>query len=264
MEKSEKTKRNGIAAAAIIHSRTRYGDFREGLLARPADMTREQVYRWKQQILRCTREPEEMRDGHQVRRAVMGDGVYGAVGVAAYFRDIATGSFEDEGRRPAYGFVGFGWKSAPFFSPSAFPSIADFRDLTERYVVPRWEEPKNGKDAEKATLSEYRECWNGTFAAEQSEPGGRPGAVSEDAETAVRQALERVVRGEKVFFCTGLPEEMPEPDVAADGDGGRSIKRSDGMSDHETSAHGVKGRLVWAAVIAGLLCGAVIWTLVFR
>lgn len=267
-ETNEGIKTEETKAAAIIHGRTRYRDFREGLLVRPEDMTEEQAYRWKKQILRCTREPEEMRIGHQVRRAVISDGVFGVVGVAAYFRDIAAGSFEDEGRRPAYGFVGFIWRIDSFFRPSSFPSTADFKGLAERYVVPRWEEPKNGRNAEKATLLAYKEGWGEAFTGrglsewlnieEQSE------TESADSESAVRQALKRAVRGEKVFFCTGLPEQRPEPDF--DADDGISDDR---IPDHETPRHEISNHrgaspLVWAAAIAGFLCGAVILTLVFR
>lgn len=244
-EANETNAANEINAAVIIHSRTRYRDFREGLLVRPADMTGEQAYRWKKQILRCTREPEEMRTGHQVRRAVIGDGVYGAVGVAAYFRDLATGSFEDEGRRPAYGFVGLIWKIDSFFQPCTFPSMEVFQGLVESYVVPRWEEPKNTKDAEAATLSAYQECWDETAYV--------------DADTAVRQALEQAVRGENVFYCTGLPEQISEREVSMDSGTGEKRKVAEEISNHR-----VKRGLVWAAAAAGLLCGAVIWALMFR
>lgn len=239
-----------MGAAVIVHSRTRYRDFREGLLVRPADMTEEQMYQWKKQILRCTREPEEMRARHQARRAVIGDGVYGAVGVAVYFRDLATGSFEDEGRRPAYGFVGYIWKINSFFRPRVFPSMEDFRNLLMKYVIPRWEEPKNGKDSEKTTLSAYEECWD------ETEPS--------ELERSVQQALEQAVRGEKVFFCTGLPERISELGFYADSSAGKNIETADKILNHRTLDHKARLRLIWAVVIGGFLCGAMIWALVFR
>lgn len=234
---------NRDGAAAIIHSRTRYRDYREGLLARPGDMTETQAYQWKQQLLRCTREPEEMRAGHQVRRAVICDGVYGVAGVAAYFRDIATGSFEDEGRRPAYGFVGIAWKNDSLFRPSGFPSMADFRLLVEKYVIPRWEEPKNGKDAEKATLSGYQEQWTEGFRSERKDT--EPQA---DTETQVRQALERAVRGERVFYCSGLPEQanMEGASDAAD-------------QEQAMSGSGLNRGFVAAGIICVVAVGILIW-----
>lgn len=260
-------------AAVIIHSRTRYGDYREGLLVRPADMSKEQVYQWKKQILRCTGEPEEMRTMHQVRRAVISDGVYGAVGVAAYFRDIALSSFEDEGRRPAYGFVGFIWKINSGFRPSAFPSMADFRYLTERYVVPRWEEPKNGMNTEKATLSAYQECWDSTSdmreiyrrpeSPERLKQDEWPGIRDMDSDLSVKQALERAVRGENVFYCTGLPEppqeQAEDQKYVADTGAGEPIKIA-GEVPGDASKH----RLIRAVITAAFLCGAVIWALLFR
>lgn len=275
----EEIEGNKPNAAVMIHSRTRYRDYREGLLVRPADMTDEQVYQWKKQVLCCTREPEEMRAGHQVRRAVIGDGVYAAAGVAAYFRDIASGSFEDEGRRPAYGFVGFVWKIDSGFRPFSFPSMADFRYLTERYVVPRWEEPKNAKDAEKATLSAYNECWDGASGnpelserqkisgqpepSEKLKPDKWPEPGETDSEISLKQALERVMRGANVFYCTGLPEQMREQKAdyryQADSGAGKPMEISDSMPG-DASKH----RLIWAVAAAGLLCGAVIWMMLFR
>lgn len=255
-EGMEKTEPPG--AAAIIHSRTRYRDYREGLLARPADMTKAQAYQWKRQLLRCTGEPEEMRAGHQVRQAVICDGVYGVAGVAAYFRDIATGSFEDEGRRPAYGFVGFAWKNDSLFCPSGFPSMEDFRLLVERYVIPRWEEPKNGKDTEKATLSGYQEQWrekSGTGQVGTGHAGAgqawteQAEAEQEDAEALVRQALELAIRGEKVFYCTGLPEQ----------------EHMDRVSDAAGEAQEASGfQLNRGLVVAGFICAMAIGILIWK
>lgn len=246
MVKKEELEIAEQCGAAVIHSRTRYRDFREGLLVRPADMTETQAYQWKRQLLRCTREPEEMRTRHQVRRAVICDGMYGVAGVAAYFRDIAGGSFEDEGRRPAYGFVGFVWKTDSLFRPSAFPSMEDFRHLIEEYVIPRWEEPKNGKDAEKATLSDYREPWTEWAGIEQA-----------DVEALLKQAMERAVRGERVFYCTGLPEQQAERLCMEENAEGTENKV------RQTSRPRLNRRFATAGIICGAAVGILIWKILF-
>lgn len=246
----EAEKTEPARAAAMIHSRTRYRDYREGLLARPGDMTEAQAYQWKQQLLRCTGEPEEMRAGHQVRRAVICDGIYGVAGVAAYFRDIATGSFEDEGRRPAFGFVGLVWKNDSPFHPSGFPSMADFRLLVEKYVIPRWEEPKNGRDAEKATPSDYREQWTGWAGVQQA-----------DDDVLLGQALEQAVRGERVFFCTGLPEPAERSYMEETSE--MTEMKGQQTKGQQASAPGLNRRFVTAGIICCMAIGILIWKILF-
>ena len=244
--------------AAIIHSRTRYRDYREGLLVCPSDMTREEVYQWKQRLLCCTENPEEMREGHLVRRAVICDGVYAVAGVAAYFRDLYSGSFEDEGRRPVHGFVGFAWKvDSPYLSACSrrFPSRQELGRLVETYVIPRWEEPKNGRDAEKATLSDYREGWFGGAAGESVSDLEQP-----EESACVRQAMEQACRGEWVFYCEGVESLPAGPPVCG------TVRMEPGCVESHFKEKTVKkgGGIVWIAAAVGIFFGAMALAFLFR
>ena len=243
-------------AAVIVHGRTRYTDYRQKFLVRPVDMEDDQIYHWKALIQRCTGSPEEMRETHCLRRAVIAADGYAAAGIAGYFRDIYPASFEDEGMRPVQGFVGFIWKTEDLPKDGKFPRLQAFRSAIEEYVIPRWEEPKNSPDGEMASFSDYRDRRDGAEEADWTE----------DEDAGLTQALRRACTGENVFYCTGLPEEPLKKQAEDAGDSTAvyrsgvhpSLERENRKTDRRTPARksGGTGAAVYlaVAVLAAVLC----------
>ena len=229
-------------AAVLIHSRTRYRDYRQKFLVRPVDMEETQIYHWRGLVQRCTVCPEELRRTRKLRRAVISADGYIAVGAAGYFRDLYPAAFEDEGGRPVQGFVGLVWKREDMPAQLYFPSVQVFRSAVTEYMIPRWEEPVNCLDGEKASFSDYRD---------RREDGGEWGwPDSPEEEKGLEQALRQAKDGEDVFFCAGLPAEEKRKEEG--GRKGEAAKKESAGQRHASLKAAAAVCLICAAVMAAV------------
>jgi hypothetical protein len=153
---------NSLKAAALIHSRTAYCDFRTNFLARPREMSQIQIEKIKEFILQTTQSIEDLYDDGDIRKIVYADDNYVILGITAYIKDIYSKCNEvahnpiliEERGRPTYIFAGLVFPKSDCRYITSFPKLGSFINIIERYVVPRWNEKRHSDNVDIATLTD--------------------------------------------------------------------------------------------------------------
>lgn len=203
--------------APVIHARTKYVDFRKGLLVLPSDFSDTDAGYVHSLVLDSTRFFELA--GTSGRRIVFGNGKFIVSGISIVFQELFKlcnkepefNRVDHENGRLAYGFVGI------VISVSGKHTLFDipnevFLDIYSKHIQTRWEETTETKDVFDSKRVAYEEI-------------NLPGAVSiadldtqflnrrgkllledipEDRDATVAYVLSKALRGERIAFCSDI------------------------------------------------------------
>jgi len=150
-----------IYLAPIIHGRTLEIDFRENLIAIPDDFDQGKVDWAKDYILNSTDKIETLRNN--IRHILFSDKTHIVVGVSAYLTTLINSSaafdklpVKDSHGRQMYVFIGFAMKRDLLKNINLFEIPLDrYINTYQEYVLPRWNEHINEKNANNPTSMNY-------------------------------------------------------------------------------------------------------------
>ena len=208
-----------LMAAPLIHSRTKFIDFRNQFFARPEDFNTTDVKEIKKYILSSTTSIEEL-DKSDCRKLILTNGdnvIFGITAYMTYFNNISNNALEDilvdkSGRRGIYLFVGLVVKKCDLNSAIVFPDDRYFVEAIKRYLIPRWEEMSHDEGSLNATLTQYDVCiksdglMNSNIMKINTVDINRTMVFPNNLrETSLNMAIREIVDGKDVSVCTNIP-----------------------------------------------------------
>lgn len=211
-----------LKAAPLIHSRTKFIDFRTHLFARPEDFNTTDVEKTKKYILSSTLSVEELDRSSECRKLIFINGdnvIFGITAFMAYFNSRSNNALKDilvdqTGIRDIYLFVGLVVKKSALNCAIAFPDDKYFVKAIEQYLIPRWEEKSHYEGSLNASLTQYDFCIESdeltnsdimeinTEYINKTMVFPNPNNLSE---TSLGMAIREIVNGKDVSVCTNFP-----------------------------------------------------------
>ncbi|SFR92131.1 hypothetical protein [Anaeromicropila populeti] len=203
--------------APIIHARTKYVDFRKGLLVLPVDFSETDAQDVHSLVLDSTRFFELA--GTSGRRVVYGNGKFVVSGISIIFQELFKlcnkepefNRVDHENGRLAYGFVGV------VFPVASRPNLFDipnevFLNIYLKHIKTRWEETTETENVFGSKKVEYEEIDlpdAGRIANFDTQLSNRSGKllledIPEDCDATVAYVLSKALRGERIAFCSNI------------------------------------------------------------